>query len=104
MNDGANSPAARARRRFRKNGPAVVSIWFLATLVVLVIAWPLCLKMASVSGNARHLQTEWPGNDQHHQRREKPDADNCWPVFPKAPPRPRRWTVGAVIHTSRADP
>ena len=44
------SPNQRAWRRFRKNRPAVISAWFLAALVVLVVAWPLCLQIASQAG------------------------------------------------------
>jgi oligopeptide transport system permease protein len=34
------SPGQRARRRFRRNRPAVISLVFLAVLVVLAIMWP----------------------------------------------------------------
>ncbi len=46
------SPNQRAWRRFRKNRPAVISAWFLAALLLVVIAWPVILKVASVSGPA----------------------------------------------------
>ena len=34
-------PSARAWRRFRRNSPAVISLWFLVGLLVLVLVWPL---------------------------------------------------------------
>src|SRR5450756_404457 len=40
------SPGRRAGRRFRKNRVAVWSAWYLAFLLVVVIAWPLFLKLA----------------------------------------------------------
>ena len=45
MSETTNSPSARAWRRFRQNRPAVISAWFLAALLVAVIAWPLLLKL-----------------------------------------------------------
>lgn len=45
MSETNNSPSARAWRRFRQNRPAVISAWFLAALMVAVIAWPLLLKL-----------------------------------------------------------
>jgi oligopeptide transport system permease protein len=44
------SPNQRAWRRFRHNRPAVISAWFLAALVLLVVAWPVGLKLASLTG------------------------------------------------------
>ena len=44
------SPNKKAWRRFRKNRPAVLSAWFLLALVLLVIAWPLLLNIASHFG------------------------------------------------------
>lgn len=52
-NDGAHgvthlghvSPRQEAWRRFQKNRPAVISAWFLALLLLAVIAWPVILKM-----------------------------------------------------------
>ncbi|HUC85411.1 MAG TPA: ABC transporter permease, partial [Candidatus Acidoferrales bacterium] len=39
-------PGRRAWLRFRKNRPAMVSAWYLAFLLALVLAWPVCLKAA----------------------------------------------------------
>jgi len=44
------SPNQRAWRRFRRNRPAVLSAWVLAAVVLLVIAWPIGLKLASFAG------------------------------------------------------
>src|SRR5690349_6285646 len=38
------------RDRFRRNGPSRVSAWFLAVVVLAVIAWPVCLKVAPQFG------------------------------------------------------
>ncbi|HVU27410.1 MAG TPA: ABC transporter permease [Verrucomicrobiae bacterium] len=41
------SPAQQAWRRFKKNRPAIFSAWFLAILLVLILAWPIILKISS---------------------------------------------------------
>src|SRR5580765_8261681 len=46
----AASPNQRAWERFRKNRLAVISAWFLAVLLVLVLGWPLLLTIASHTG------------------------------------------------------
>jgi oligopeptide transport system permease protein len=50
MSEKTDSPGGRAWRRFQRNRPAVLSAWFLAALVLIVIAWPLGLKVAGRSG------------------------------------------------------
>jgi peptide/nickel transport system permease protein/oligopeptide transport system permease protein len=78
MNERIESPGARARRRFRKNRPAVVSAWFLAVVLVLVLLWPLCLKLGGAAFTATHSPdritddqflppsaTHWFGTDLH---------------------------------------
>jgi len=40
------SPNQRAWRRFKKNRPAILSAWFLAILLVAIVAWPIILKIA----------------------------------------------------------
>ncbi|HEX3856214.1 MAG TPA: ABC transporter permease [Verrucomicrobiae bacterium] len=47
------SPNQRAWRRFQKNRPAILSTWFLALLLLLIIAWPIALKIAGA--NFAHL-------------------------------------------------
>jgi oligopeptide transport system permease protein len=44
------SPNQKAWRRFRRHRPAMISTWFLAALLVVVIAWPLILKTANSCG------------------------------------------------------
>ncbi|EEF60696.1 ABC transporter permease [Pedosphaera parvula] len=44
------SPNQKAWRRFKRNRPAVIGAWFLIILVIVVIAWPMVLKVASKSG------------------------------------------------------
>jgi peptide/nickel transport system permease protein/oligopeptide transport system permease protein len=44
------SPNQKAWRRFKNNRPAVVSVWFLAVLMLLVIGWPVFLKSAGLCG------------------------------------------------------
>ncbi len=40
----------KAWRRFRRHRPAVFSAWFLVGLLVVVLAWPVFLKVTSMSG------------------------------------------------------
>lgn len=47
-----DSPGRRARHRFRKNRLALASAWFLAGLLAVVVAWPIALKLASISGTS----------------------------------------------------
>lgn len=65
------SPASRAWRRFRKNRPALFSAWFLAVLLVIVIAWPITLRIANGSGPggvawAKNHAPEQLSDDQFH--------------------------------------
>jgi ABC-type dipeptide/oligopeptide/nickel transport system permease subunit len=39
------SPGQRAWRRFKKNRAAVLSAWYLVSLIVAIIAWPVLLKI-----------------------------------------------------------
>src|SRR5581483_580960 len=48
------SPGRQAWRRFKRNRPAIVSAWFLASLVAVVLAWPVVLKLAGNSLAAFH--------------------------------------------------
>ena len=41
------SPNQRAWQRFQKNRPAVWSAWFLVLLLLVIIAWPVILKLSS---------------------------------------------------------
>jgi oligopeptide transport system permease protein len=44
------SPNQRVWRRFKRNRPALVSLWFLVFLVFSVLAWPIVLNVLSRSG------------------------------------------------------
>jgi ABC-type dipeptide/oligopeptide/nickel transport system permease subunit len=44
------SPNQRAWRRFRRNRLAVISAWYLLALVIVVVAWPITLKVAGKFG------------------------------------------------------
>jgi oligopeptide transport system permease protein len=46
------TPNQRAWGRFRANRPAAIGAWFLAALLVTVVAWPLALRVARLSGPA----------------------------------------------------
>ncbi len=48
------TPNQRAGRRFRQNRPAVISSWFLGLLMVMVLAWPICLKLGSAQFASAH--------------------------------------------------
>jgi oligopeptide transport system permease protein len=74
----AASPAQRAWRRFRRNRPALFSAWFLAVLLVIIIAWPITLKVANGTWAKAHAPDQlsdaqfqspssqhWFGTDQH---------------------------------------
>jgi oligopeptide transport system permease protein len=71
------SPGQRAWRRFRKNRMAVVSAWYLALILVVIIGWPLLLKTGGdfarmhdpnqLSDTQFHPPTaqHWFGTDMH---------------------------------------
>ena len=75
----STSPASRAWRRFRRNRPALFSACFLVLVLVLVLAWPLALKIAHGSTWAKSHAPEqlsdaqfqppgaqhWFGTDEH---------------------------------------
>jgi len=44
------SPGQKAWRRFRNNGPAFVSAWILAVIMLIILGWPIALKLMSWSG------------------------------------------------------
>jgi len=63
------SPSQKARRRFRTNCPALASVWFLAALLVIVVAWPLALKLSGFTGatGARLAEQYHPEHLSDHQ-------------------------------------
>ncbi|HXE42371.1 MAG TPA: ABC transporter permease, partial [Candidatus Baltobacteraceae bacterium] len=44
--EGVLTPRQLAWRRFKRNRPAVISTWFLILLLIVVLAWPLILKIS----------------------------------------------------------
>jgi len=46
------TPFSEAMGRFKRNRPALFSAWLLGALIALILAWPLALKIISVSGTA----------------------------------------------------
>jgi len=55
------SPNQRAWRRFAENRRAVVSAWLLAGLVLVVVVWPVALRLAGLAG---HRGAEFARNHQ----------------------------------------
>src|SRR6267154_288683 len=54
------SPTQRAWRRFGQNRPAVFSAWVLVILILVVIGWPACLKIATLAGHPAFAQNYQP--------------------------------------------
>lgn len=48
------TPNQRAWRRFQSHRPAVISAWFLAALLLAIIAWPIFLKCSSATFAQAH--------------------------------------------------
>jgi oligopeptide transport system permease protein len=48
------SPARQAWLRFKKNRPGVLSLWFLAILLMAVLAWPVLLKFSGTHFSQLH--------------------------------------------------
>ncbi len=44
------TPNQRAWVRFQRNRPAMISAWFLAALLLMVLAWPVILEIAAHAG------------------------------------------------------
>ena len=66
------SPGQRAWRRFKRNRAAVVSAWFLLALLVVIVAWPLLLKIAG--GDFARLHNP----DQLSDRQFAPPTGQHW--------------------------
>jgi ABC-type dipeptide/oligopeptide/nickel transport system permease subunit len=66
------SPNQQAWRRFKKNRPAVLGAWFLAFLLLAIIAWPIVLKMSG----ATFAQTHDP--DQLSDAQFSPPSAQHW--------------------------
>src|SRR5437773_1226679 len=65
------TPNQRAWRRFGRNRPAVISAWLLSAILLLVIAWPICLNLAAFAGPrgvafSKDFQPEKLSEEQFH--------------------------------------
>lgn len=49
QNQSLASPGQHAWRRFKKNRAAVLSAWYLAALLLAIVAWPVVLKVAGAA-------------------------------------------------------
>lgn len=78
MSDRSDSPGARAWRRFRKNRPAVISAWFLAVLVLVVVGWPLLLKAAGAAGDTGAGFAHTYDPDQLSDNQFQPPSGKHW--------------------------
>lgn len=54
MNSFHASPSQRAWRRFRKNRVAMLSAWFLAVLLLVILVWPFLLKASGSDFRKAH--------------------------------------------------
>src|SRR5437016_5014130 len=69
------SPNQKAWRRFRRNRPAVVSAWVLATVLLVVVAWPAALKLASLAGSkGAHFSLQHDPDTLSDQQFQPPNA------------------------------
>src|SRR5438105_380276 len=69
------SPNQKAWRRFRRNRPAVVSAWVLATVLLVVAAWPAALKLASLAGSkGAHFSLQHDPDTLSDQQFQPPNA------------------------------
>ena len=65
-------PRQQAWQRFKRNRPAVLSAWFLALLLLAIVAWPIILKMSG----ATFSQTRGP--DQLSDAQFSPPSAQHW--------------------------
>ena len=71
------SPNQKAWQRFRRNRPAVMSAWFLAVLLLIVIAWPIVLKSASFMGaKGKAFATQYDPDTLSDESFEAPTAQH----------------------------
>src|SRR5215471_8975873 len=73
-----------AWRRFRANRFATISAWFLAAVVVIVLAWPVMLRITSHAGSAGTAFAQ--AHDPEHVSEDQ-----------FQPPSPKHW-FGTDIH------
>ena len=78
LNPSHLSPSQRAWRRFRKNRLAILSAWFLAALVLAVIAWPLCLKLVTHTGTGGQAWAQTHHPEQLSDTAFQPPSARYW--------------------------
>src|SRR5665213_3549316 len=72
------SPARRAWRRFRKNHPAFFSAWFLVVLLIIVVAWPIALKLANGAGTGAAAWAKAHSPEQLSDAQFHPPTSQHW--------------------------
>jgi oligopeptide transport system permease protein len=72
------SPNQRAWRRFRQNRPAFLGAWLLAFLLLGVSAWPIALRVASLSGPAGARIAQRYGPDKLSDAQFQPPGLRHW--------------------------
>jgi oligopeptide transport system permease protein len=72
------SPGRRAWRRFRHNRPAVISSWFLAVLLSVVLGWPALLAIAGHAGTAGKAFAEQHDPDTLSEGQFQPPNATHW--------------------------
>jgi peptide/nickel transport system permease protein/oligopeptide transport system permease protein len=72
------SPNQRAWRRFRQNRPACLGAWLLAFLLLGVSAWPIALRVASLSGPAGARIAQRYGPDKLSDAQFQPPGLRHW--------------------------
>ena len=73
-----SSPFAEAARRFKHNRPAVISAWLLAALISLILAWPIVLQVAALSGSAGAAFADRNQPDRLSEEQFQPPSHRHW--------------------------
>jgi oligopeptide transport system permease protein len=74
----ASSPGRRAWNRFKKNRRAIVSAILLAAILVMVIAWPVVLKLAGASGSRGAAFAKIHAPDELSESQFAPPGSRYW--------------------------
>lgn len=72
------SPGRQAWQRFKRNRPAVLSVWYLVLLLVLVMAWPVTLKIAAHGSSASTSFAQSHGPDHLSNAQFMPPNAQHW--------------------------
>jgi peptide/nickel transport system permease protein/oligopeptide transport system permease protein len=72
------SPGKQAWQRFKRNRPAVISVWYLVLLLALVMAWPVALKIAGHCGPAGAAFAQIHDPDQLSNTQFSPPDTKHW--------------------------